>query len=378
MIFWILAAVALAIAAFITFLPLFRPKTGWTPIALALIFLLPAGALMLYPYIGTPEGLDQVAPAAAPATQAAHTSESSEMDAMVDNLRARLTESPEHLEGWMLLSKTLKTMQRYPEALEALETAHRIAPEDPYISVELIEARIFVSGQGQIDNEMVTVLEDAVARDPSQQKGLWLLGVASSQSGNDAKAIEYWQTLVQQLEPGTSIAGSVQKQISQAQNRLGIEQESSAEMEVIKPDVSPKREVIKPDVSAEREGIEQDAGADQEGIKLHLSASDELKANMPSSAILFIIIRSAGPVAGPPLGVRRISNPVLPLELAISDRDSMMAERKISSESELRLQARLSLSGAPNAQSGDWQSAALTVPLKTTETVQLVIDQRVD
>jgi cytochrome c-type biogenesis protein CcmH len=389
MIFWILAAVALAIAAFITFLPLFRPKTGWTPIALALIFLLPAGALMLYPYIGTPEGLDQVAPAAAPATQAAHTSESSEMDAMVDNLRARLTESPEHLEGWMLLSKTLKTMQRYPEALEALETAHRIAPEDPYISVELIEARIFVSGQGQIDNEMITVLEDAVARDPSQQKGLWLLGVASSQSGYDAKAIEYWQTLVQQLEPGTSIAGSVQKQISQAQNRLGIEQESSAEMEVIKPDVSPKmevikrdvspkREVIKPDVSAEREGIEQDAGADQEGIKLHLSASDELKANMPSSAILFIIIRSAGPVGGPPLGVRRISNPVLPLELTISDRDSMMAERKISSESELRLQARLSLSGAPNAQSGDWQSAAVTVPLKTTETVQLVIDQRVD
>lgn len=367
MTFWILAAVALAIAAFITFLPLFLPKTGWTPIALAMVFFLPTSALMLYPYIGTPEGLDQVAPAAAPATQAAHTSESSEMDVMVDNLRARLTESPEHLEGWMLLSKTLKTMQRYQEALEALETAHRIAPEDPYISVELIEARIFVSGQGRIDNEMITVLEDAVARDPSQQKGLWLLGVASSQSGNDAKAIEYWQTLVQQLEPGTSIAGSVQEQISQAQNRLGIEQDSSAGREAVEPDVSPAREVIKPDVSADREGI-----------KLHLSASDELAANMPSNSILFIIIRSAGPVAGPPLGVRRISNPAFPLELTISDQDSMMAERQISSESELRLQARLSLSGAPNAQSGDWQSDPMTVSWKTPETVQLVMDRRVD
>ena len=352
MTFWILAAIALTIAAFITFLPLFRPKTGWTPIALALVFLLPTSALLLYPYIGTPAGLDRVA---AP-SQATHTNESSDIDAMVESLHAKLTESPEHLEGWMLLSKTLKTMQRYPEALEALETAHRIAPENPYVTVELVEARIFTSGQGGIDNEMVAMLEQAVARDPAQQKGLWLLGVAASQSGDDTKAIEYWQTLLAQLEPGRTIATSVQEQIAQAQKRLGIEPEVNADPEETEPVVS----------------------LDQEGIKLILSASDELKANMPSSAVLFIIIRSAGPVAGPPLGVRRINNPALPLDLTISDRDSMMAERKISSESELRLQARLSLSGAPNAQSGDWQSTPTTVSLKTRETVQLLIDQQVE
>jgi len=352
MIFWIMAAVALAIAALITFLPLFRPKSGWTPIALALVFLLPTSALLFYPYIGTPAGLDQVAAA----TQATHTNESSDIDAMVANLRARLTESPEHLEGWTLLAKTLKTMQRYPEALDALETAHRIAPEDPYVAVELVEARIFMSGQGRIDNEMVATLEEAVARDPAQQKGLWLLGTAAAQSGDDAKAIEYWQMLLQQLEPGRTIAASVQEQIAQAQKRLGIE----------------------PDVSAEGEGTKSDVSAEGEGIKLLLSANDELKANMPSNAVLFIILRSAGPVAGPPLGVRRINNPALPLELTINDQDSMMAERKISSESELRLQARLSLSGAPNAQSGDWQSAQMTVSLNTRESVELLIDQRVE
>jgi cytochrome c-type biogenesis protein CcmH len=369
MIFWILAAVVLAIAALITFLPLFRQKTGWTPVALALVFLLPASALMFYPYVGTPEALEQVAVATRTTntTQAGHTSESSEMDAMVASLRARLTESPEHLEGWMLLSKTLKTMQRYPDALEALETAHRIAPDDPYVAVELIEARIFISGQGRIDNEMVAVLEDAVARDPGQQKGLWLLGVASSQSGDDAKAIEYWQMLLQQLEPGRTIAGSVQEQIAQAQQRLGVEPAAGNGPEIMQADVNTAPEVTEPEVST-----------DHEGIKLLLSASDELKASMPSSAVLFVIIRSAGPAVGPPLGVRRISNPALPLELTISDQDSMMAERQISSESELRLQARLSLSGAPNAQSGDWQSAPVTVPLKTTETVRVVIDQQVD
>ncbi len=341
MIFWVLAAAVLAVAALITCLPLFRPKTGWTPIALALVFLLPSSALMLYPYIGTPAALDPVILA----TQATYTNEGSDIDAMVASLQAKLTQSPEHLDGWMLLSRTLTTMQRYPEAVEALETARRIAPDDSHVAVELIEARMFISGQGRIDDEMIGVLEEAVARDPGQQKGLWLLGIAFSQSGDDAKAIKYWQTLLQQLELGGAIAASVQELIAQAQKRLGIE----------------------PDVSAEREGI-----------KLHLSASDELKAQMPSSAVLFVIIRAAGPVAGPPLGVRRINNPTLPLELTINDQDSMMAGRKISSESELRLQVRLSLSGAPNAQSGDWQSAPVTVPLKTTETVHLVMDQRVD
>lgn len=376
MIFWILAAVALAVAAFITFLPLFRPKTGWTPIALALVFLLPASALMFYPYVGTPAALDQVAVA----TQSTHSNESAEMDAMVASLRARLTASPEHLDGWMLLSKTLKTMQRYPQALEALETAHRIAPENPYVAVELVEARIFSSGRGQIDSEMVAVLEAAVARDPGQQKGLWLLGVASSQAGNDAKAIEYWQTLLQQMEPGRTAAGSVQQQIAQAQIRLGIDPGTSADRGGIISDVSADQVGIKPDTKADREEIKPDASADSEDIRLHLylSAGDELKANMPASAVLFVIIRSAGPVAGPPLGVRRISNPALPLELTISDQDSMMAERKISSVSELRLQARLSLSGAPNARSGDWQSAPVTVPQKTTQIVQLVMNQRVD
>lgn len=341
MMFWILAAVVLTLAAFLSCLPLIRPKTRWTPIALALVFLLPTSALMVYPYIGTPAALDP----AAVATQATHTNENSEIDALVASLRAKLTESPEHLEGWMLLSRTLKTMQRYPQALEALEIAQRIAPEDSLVAVELIEARIFVSDQGRLDPEMIAVLEAAVARDPGQQKGLWLLGIAAFQSGDDAQAIAYWQKLLRQLEPGGPTTASVHEQIAQAQHRMGIEPEINAE---------------------------------GEGIKLYLSASDDLQANMPSNAVLFVIVRATGPVAGPPLGVRRIDNPTLPLELTISDRDSMMPERKISSESKLRFQARLSLSGAPSAQRGDWQSTPVTVALNTTETVQLVMDQQVD
>jgi cytochrome c-type biogenesis protein CcmH len=90
------------------------------------------------------------------------------------------------------------------------------------------------------------------------------------------------------------------------------------------------------------------------------------------------MIRSPGPAMGPPLGVRRIIDPALPLDLTISDKDSMMQERLISTESEVQLQARISLTGSPAASSGDWQSTPLTVALNSGETVELIIDQRVE
>ena len=125
MLFWILAAIGLAIAAFITCLPLFRQKSGWTPIALALVFALPAGALWLYQDVGTPQALDMVrTPQVSVAgDHQVNPENGAEIDDMVTQLRSRLTEDAESLEGWILLARTLKTMQRFPEALEALETA---------------------------------------------------------------------------------------------------------------------------------------------------------------------------------------------------------------------------------------------------------------
>jgi hypothetical protein len=76
--------------------------------------------------------------------------------------------------------------------------------------------------------------------------------------------------------------------------------------------------------------------------------------------------------------VRRIADPQFPLELTVSDGDSMMAQRPISSEREVQLQARVSLSGSPAARPGDWESAAVSVPLDAAGTVELTLDQRVE
>jgi cytochrome c-type biogenesis protein CcmH len=376
--FWAIGAAALFAAALITFLPLLRGKSFWQPTALALLFLLPAAGLWIYTEVGTPEAIGVQGVPVAHATEAAHeagmdAAGAEEMEAMLEGLRARLTESPDDLDGWVLLARTLKTLQRFPEALAALETARGIAPDDAFVMVELAEARIFTSTDGRIDAASVAMLERAVELEPTQQKGLWLLGIAAAQAGDDAFAISYWESLQAQLEPGSPVAQSVQAQINEAQARLGMEVDTQPALQALEPAAT---------ASAPAPSAASPLAGSWQGTAVRVTASAAAQAAIPPGAVLFVVIRSPGPAVGPPLGVRRVVGPALPLELTVTDQDSMLAERKISLESEVQLQARVSLSGSPGSRPGDWQSAPvtvpLTVPLNGGATVELLLDQQVE
>jgi cytochrome c-type biogenesis protein CcmH len=96
-----------------------------------------------------------------------------------------------------------------------------LAPDQPLVQVELVEARLFVSGDPRITPEMVATLEQAVSAEPTLQKGLWLLGIAAAQQGDDVRALEWWEKLRAQIEPGSQIEQSVLEQMDQARVRLG-------------------------------------------------------------------------------------------------------------------------------------------------------------
>lgn len=361
--FWTIAVAVLFAAALITLSPLLRAPSLWKPLALAMVFLLPAATIGLYKQFGTPAALEMTrTPPRQAAANEAHTSGAEEMDSMIAGLRARLTESPESLDGWILLARTLKSTQRFPEALEAIETANRIAPDNPTVMVDLVETRIFMTADGRITPEMTETLQRALELQPGMQKALWLMGIASSQAGNEALAVEYWETLLEQVEPGSNVARSVQNQINEARSRMGQAVETTP-VEATVVDATPV--------------AEQSDGA-WPGITVAVNADDASRSRIPSGGVLYVMIRSAGPAMGPPLGVRRIIDPVLPLEITISDQNSMMQERQISSETEVQLQARISLTGSPTAGPGDWQSVPVVVSLDSTQSVELVINQKVE
>jgi len=295
-----------------------------------------------------------------------------DINEMLSGLQQRLEQNPEDLEGWMLLSRTMKASQKFAEAAEALERAHALAPQDPFVMVELAEAWIYETPDGQVPESAIAMLERALGINPNLQKGLWLMGVASMQQGDDPFAISYWQTLLEQLEPGSNPYNMVTAQINEAQARMGMipGEESHEGHDHVDMTADPATG------QAATAAAEEDGAWN--GTRVILDATDGAKQALANGAVLYIMIRGPGPAMGPPLGVRRVTSPNFPLEITITDSDSMMKERMISSEPEIRVQARVSLTGTPAAQPGDWNSEAKTVELASASMVVLDIDQQVE
>ena len=325
--FWTIAIAMLVLSGLVLAWPLLSSGSNWKAAGLALFLVVPLGATFLYREVGTPLALN---PPPAPAG-------SEDFNALTDNLRSGLLEREEDLDGWLLLGRSLKSLQRFDEALDALETANRIAPGNPLVTVELAEAKLFASGNPQINPEVREMLQSAVNQDPTLQKGLWLLGIDAVQRGEDVAAINYWEQLLDQVELDSGIAASVQEQIGLARQRAGIEAPEA-----------------------------QTGTAAWPGVNLSVELGDEAiqaidTGSLPATAVLFVIARPVGVSAGPPLGVVRIDRPQFPVEITVDDRHAMLPQNQLSAQPGLRIQARLSLSGNAATASGDWSSEATEV-----------------
>jgi len=359
--FWIIAIVLLAVPAAAVSWPFLAGSAKERIIGMLVLITIPLAGLLLYQYIGTPEAINipTAAPRQAAQTQQPHSSQQPEMEDMVAQLQQRMAENPDDPEGWLILGRSLKTMQRYPEAVTALTNANRLVPDTPLIMIELAEARLFASGRAQISPESKQLIESALAIDPQQQKGLWLLGMAAAQDGDEAKAIAVWQRLLAQLDPASGAAQTVGQQIEMAQTRLGQATPVAAVPEAAVP-----------------EPAVQEVVATEFNIPVAITIADELAGAIPANAALFVFIHPAGAV-GMPLAVKRIAPGGFPMSLRFSDADLLRPGMSLQDFEKVDISARISMAGIANAAPGDYQAKLVTVDTKAVSAIALHLDQRV-
>jgi len=369
--FWIIAIALLAIPAVIISWPLITGPARDKMTGVFIILMTPLAGVLAYQYIGTPEAIGLVAatPASSPQQQQAHSSQQGQMDELVASLQQRLLENPDDPEGWLILGRSLKTMQRYTEAETSFKNANRLVPNDPRIMIELAESSLFASGEAQISPEIRQLLESALAIDPDQQKGLWLIGMAAAQDGDEAAAITFWQRLLDQLDPASGAAGSVNQQIEMARTRLGgADPLATAE----EPDASAPLVTKK----AAREPVVAEPAVEGFNIPVTITISDDLSGSIPANAVLFVFMHPAGAV-GMPLAVKRLSPRGFPMSLNFSDADLLNPGGSLQDFEQLDISARISMKGIANAATGDYQADRVTLDTKNVRGIALDLDQRV-
>jgi len=369
--FWIIAVILLAVSAAAISWPLFTGSVKDRIVGVLISLVIPIAGLILYQNIGTPEAIG--IPAATPQQSAqsqqqqGHSSQQAEMDDMVAQLQQRMTENPDDLDGWLILGRTLKTMQRYQEALNALTNANRLVPGTPMVMIELAEARLFASGQSEIPADVTQLIESALEIDPHQQKGLWLLGIAAAQQQDEARAIEIWQTLLAELDPASPSATRVAQQIEMTQASLG-------QAEVTNADIA-ETEVAVTEVASTETPVAATTVAES-GIPVTITIAGDLANSVPADAALFIFIHPSGG-AGMPLAVKRVAARGFPVSLNFSDADLLRPGTSLQDFEQLDISARISMAGIANRAPGDFQANKISLDTKAVKPIALHLDQRV-
>lgn len=192
----------------------YRNRPWIKPASIFLLVLIPFTAVLLYfswanpslvTYKGTPEALA----AAQPADR-------------IGQLKTFLKESPRAVRAWLALADEYGREGQYKEALNAMNEAFSVSPNGVAKTADYrVQRAVFAleTSDPMLRSQAVSDLEQAVKLEPSNIRALELGGIVAYQSGQYAKAAEFWQELLL-LTPQDSPAYSrLLDAISDAKNR---------------------------------------------------------------------------------------------------------------------------------------------------------------
>lgn len=111
------------------------------------------------------------------------------------------------------------------------------------------------------------------------------------------------------------------------------------------------------------------------GVTVRVSLGEAAASAADANATVFVIARDPEQPSPPIAAVRRKVSE-LPDEVTIADADAMIPGRVPSAFARLEIVARVSMSGQPMAQSGDWFGSAI-LEMANADGIDITIDQSV-
>jgi cytochrome c-type biogenesis protein CcmH len=310
--------------------PAAAPTRPSLTLALRLGFALPLCALMMYRQIGEPRALDPKALVSAQAEMAA----APDLETAVKGLEQRLAGQPDDPEGMLLLARGYQQLQRFADSRDMLAKVRALLPDDLDVQVEYAEALALATETRRFEGESEALLADALNKDPTQQRALWLSGIAAVQRDDKAAALAYWQRLLPLLPPDSSVYNAVAEQI----RGIGGDVPALAA-------TSPQ---------APTPTTADAATPDAASIRVSVRIADALKDRVAPTDTVYVFARAAeGPKM--PLAIQRFAASELPKAVLLDDSMGMMPTLKLSQVPRIVLGARVSKSGNAIPQSGDFE-----------------------
>ena len=306
----------------------------WTAVLVAVA--LPLSAIGMYMWVGEPDALNPMA------VQSTDKVDPTQLLQMAENLAQKLNDKPDNLQGWVMLGRTYRTLEKFDASVQAYDRALKLSADDD-LKLERVEV-LAMKSQGNFEGEPWNVIRDILQRDPQNYGALLLAGSASYSHEKYADALKYWQQARKPLAGDHPDVSSLDDAIASVQQKLGMPAQvakgPSTQMNAAQPAASA--------LSANTSG----AAINGLTVSGQVSIAEVLKAKVKPSDVVFIY---ATPANGErmPLAIFKTTVAQLPLAFTLDDSTAMTPERKLSAAGEVLVKVRVSKSGNAMPQSGD-------------------------
>lgn len=137
-------------------------------------------------------------------------------------LQQRLQQNPKDIAGWMMLGRTLRTVGRTEESLDAFANALKESDRHPAVLADYAEAKIYAN-EGAVDEGVVEALMEALQKDPLQFKARFYMGYAKARIEDFEGALQTWVDLQAMAPPEAPWLEQVETQIDMALQASGLD-----------------------------------------------------------------------------------------------------------------------------------------------------------
>jgi cytochrome c-type biogenesis protein CcmH len=292
---------------------------GMRHTAWALALVLPLATAGIYARLGSPAALDP---------QATRAPTAQDVEQMVADLAARLEKNPGDTKGWVVLARSYRAMNRLPQAENAYERIGEALYQDATLLAEYGDV-LATRAMGNFEGKPMEIVEKALKLDPENPMAISLAATAAYNRNDFAGAVAHWERLVKLVPPESDDAKWLNEAIAKTRAQMGG-----------------------PAAAPQTAAADNKPASGSTAITGRLTLSPELAAKVQPGDTVFVFARNPqGPRV--PLAVQRAKVADLPLSFKLDDSMAMSPEFKLSSASEVRIEARISKSGSATPGPGD-------------------------
>lgn len=164
-------------------------------IAIVAFILLPAGAMLLYLTLGSPQ-----LPGQPLAARLQVPDQANSIASQITRVERHLEQTPDDGRGWEVIAPVYMRLGRFDDAVRALRNAIRLNGPSSEREAEFGEAQV-AAANGVVTAEAKDALERALALDGQNVMARFYMGMAADQDGRHADADKIWRELLASAPP---------------------------------------------------------------------------------------------------------------------------------------------------------------------------------